>query len=38
VTARSVTELGLTEGARIVAAFKASAVQLVGRVSSDNAA
>ncbi|HKQ65020.1 MAG TPA: ABC transporter ATP-binding protein [Methylomirabilota bacterium] len=38
VTARSVTELGLTEGARIVAAFKASAVQLVGRVSSDNVA
>jgi len=38
VTARSVTELGLTEGARVVAAFKASAVQLVGRVSSDNAA
>ena len=36
VTARSVTELGLTEGARIVAAFKASAVHLVGRVSSDN--
>ena len=38
VTARSVTELGLTEGARIVAAFKASAVHLVGRVSSDNPA
>lgn len=38
VTARSVTELGLTEGARIVAAFKASAVHLVGRVSSDSPA
>jgi molybdopterin-binding protein len=38
VTARSVTELGLTEGGRIVAAFKASAVHLVGRVSSDNVA
>jgi tungstate transport system ATP-binding protein len=38
VTARSVTELGLTEGVRIVAAFKASAVHLVGRVSSDNVA
>jgi molybdopterin-binding protein len=35
VTARSVAELGLTEGTRIIAAFKASAVQMVGRVSSD---
>jgi molybdopterin-binding protein len=38
VTARSVTELALTEGIRIVAAFKASAVHLVGRVSSDTVA
>jgi molybdopterin-binding protein len=35
VTARSVAELGLTEGARIIAAFKASAVQIVGRLSAD---
>jgi tungstate transport system ATP-binding protein len=30
VTARSVADLGLTEGGRIVAAFKASAVHLIG--------
>jgi molybdopterin-binding protein len=35
VTARSVAELGLTEGARIIAAFKASAVQMVGRLGAD---
>jgi len=36
VTARSVADLGLAEGARIIAAFKASAVQLIGHVNSDN--
>jgi len=30
VTARSVADLGLTEGGPIVAAFKASAVHLIG--------
>src|SRR5207245_11527939 len=30
VTARSVAELGLVEGARVIAAFKASAVHLIG--------
>jgi len=36
VTARSLADLGLAEGVRIVAAFKASAVQLIGHVNSDN--
>jgi molybdopterin-binding protein len=36
VTARSVADLGLAEGARIIASFKASAVQLIGHVNSDN--
>jgi len=36
VTARSLTDLGLAEGVRIIAAFKASAVQLIGHVNSDN--
>ena len=31
VTARSLAELSLTEGIRVIAAFKASAVQLIGR-------
>jgi len=36
VTARSLADLGLAEGVRIIAAFKASAVQLIGHVNSDN--
>jgi molybdopterin-binding protein len=31
VTARSVGDLGLAEGVAVVAAFKASAVHLIGR-------
>jgi len=36
VTARSLADLGLAEGVRIIAAFKASAAQLIGRVNSGN--
>ena len=37
VTARSVAELGLVEGLRVVAAFKASAAHLIGRAPGQRA-